>query len=136
MMIFFVGNVSAQKEKPNFSGTWQLNLKESKLSERYQNRFENGTIKKFQILVSHQGLKLTITELITPDSSISYKDSINTFQYIVDGKLRLMDQKNRLGKLFGGFYRALWIQNKLIIKLFPEDKKNLKRIEIASIEFS
>jgi len=108
--VFCVGNVFAQKEKPNFSGTWQLNLKESKLSERYQNEFENGTIKRMQILVSHQGLRLTITKLITPDDSISNKDITNTFQYIADGKLRVMDQKDRLGKLFGGFYRALWIQ--------------------------
>ncbi|MBX7170519.1 MAG: hypothetical protein K1X72_06145 [Pyrinomonadaceae bacterium] len=131
------GNIFAQIQKPNLSGTWQLNLEKSKLDEFGKQSFEDGFFEKLQMQISQQRSNIIITDRVIPKKDTSEEELQIRYQFVTDGKIRLL--KGLDGSISNpddGFYKGFWFQNRLVIKLFSNDEKILKKTLMGTIEFS
>lgn len=140
LTIVFSGIAFAQKEKPNFSGTWNLDKKESGLyllgNEMFglsNVLFENCSEK---ISIEHKEPELLIKKTSICQKSDKSKalprTTESTYRYFTDERGEVNDSRD---------YQTVesktkWENNKLIITVYQTDEKNGKRKFLVSKELS
>ena len=88
----------AQQQKPNLSGTWKLNLRDSKFS--FQHKRESDTYK-----IKHAGPRLEVAHLFDGRSQLT--------TYLTDGKERFVNWSSEDGALRA---KAYWDGDTLLIE--------------------
>lgn len=124
LTIFFVGNAFAQKEKPNFSGTWNFDQTKSGRSFSGQEMWSAPINCEIKLLIVHNEPELIIRRTsICGESKKSLKTTETVHRYFTDEREEVNTSSR--GQIVES--KTRWDKDRVVITIYQVNPKNGKK---------